>query len=180
MAVTTQESPSMQKTVLVPYVHLPRAHHDRHVVASTVDVFGTAHWLLAERLPQPGGDALPFDALVVSVDPSGNVDLTELSAVRASWPRLDRLPDGGFVVAASRTRRCQDANQVQVFDALGREMSSFSIGTPSSTCSRTRPATSGSDTSTRTRPESAAGALRAGWPGRQTALRSPACSTATR
>ncbi|WP_318218927.1 hypothetical protein [Streptomyces sp. SCL15-6] len=118
----------MQKTVLVPYVHLPRAHHDRHVVASTVDVFGTAHWLLAERLPQPGGDALPFDALVVSVDPSGNVDLTELSAVRARWPRLDRLPDGGFVVAASRTRRCQDANQVQVFDALGREMSSFSVG----------------------------------------------------
>ncbi|MFD9320082.1 hypothetical protein ACFWDQ_20810 [Streptomyces sp. NPDC060053] len=118
----------MQKSVLVPYAHLPQAHHDRHVLTSTVDVFGAAHWLLAERAPQPGGDVLPFDALVVSVDPGGNVELTELSAVRARWPHLDRLPDGEFVVAASRARRYEDANQVQVFDALGRETSSFSVG----------------------------------------------------
>ncbi|WP_405656858.1 hypothetical protein [Streptomyces sp. RK9] len=118
----------MQKTVLVPYAHLPRAHHEHHVLASTVDVFGTAHWLLAERAPQRGGDVPPFDALVVSVDPGGNVELTELSAVRARWPHLDRLPDGGFVVAASRVRRYEDGNQVQVFDALGRETASFSVG----------------------------------------------------
>ncbi|MET8646444.1 hypothetical protein [Streptomyces sp. NPDC004675] len=118
----------MQKTALIPYAHLPRAHHNRHVLTSTVDVFGAAHWLLAERAPQPGGDVLPFDALVVSVHPGGNVELTELSAVRARWPHLDRLPDGGFVVAASRARQHEDANQVQVFDALGRETSSFSVG----------------------------------------------------
>ena len=118
----------MQKTALVPYAHLPRAHHDRHVLTSTVDVFGTAHWLLADRAPQPGGDVLPFDALVVSVHPSGDVELTELCAVRARWPHLDRLPDGGFVVAASRARRYEDADQVQVFDALGRETLSFSVG----------------------------------------------------
>ncbi|MGV9341287.1 hypothetical protein [Streptomyces sp. NPDC003688] len=118
----------MQKTALVPYAHLPRAHHHRHVLTSTVDVFGTAHWLLAERAPQPGVDLLPFDALIVSVDPDGNVELTELSAVRSRWPHLDRLPDGGFVVAASRTSRPEDANQVQIFDALGRETSSFSVG----------------------------------------------------
>ncbi|MFD7389261.1 hypothetical protein ACFV46_12420 [Streptomyces sp. NPDC059852] len=118
----------MQKTTLVPYVRLPRAHHDRHILTSTVDVFGTAHWLLADRAPQPGGDVLLFDALVVSVHPGGDVELTELSAVRARWPRLDRLPDGGFVVAASRARRYEDADQVQVFDALGRETSSFSVG----------------------------------------------------
>ncbi|MFD6986914.1 hypothetical protein ACFWAX_40600 [Streptomyces sp. NPDC059956] len=118
----------MQKTALVPYARLPRAHHDRHVLTSTVDVFGAAHWLLAEHAPQPGGDARPFDALVVSVHPGGNVELTELSAVRARWPQLDRLPDGGFVVAAARARRYEDANQVQVFDALGRETSSFSVG----------------------------------------------------
>ncbi|MFB8757530.1 hypothetical protein [Streptomyces nigra] len=118
----------MQKTALVPYVRLPRAHHDRHILTSTVDVFGTAHWLLADRAPQPGGDVLLFDALVVSVHPGGDVELTELSAVRARWPRLDRLPDGGFVVAASRARRYEDADQVQVFDALGRETSSFSVG----------------------------------------------------
>ncbi|MGX1541467.1 hypothetical protein [Streptomyces adustus] len=117
-----------KKTALVPYARLPRAHRDRHVLTSTVDVCGAAHWLLAERAPQPGGDVLPFDALVVSVDPGGNVELTELRAVRARWPHLDRLPDGGFVVAASRTRRHEDANQVQVFGALGREISSFSVG----------------------------------------------------
>ncbi|MFF1723666.1 hypothetical protein [Streptomyces sviceus] len=118
----------MQQTALVPYAHLPQAHHDRHVLTSTVDICGAAHWLLAERAPQPGGDVLPFDALVVSVDLGGNVELTELSAVRAGWPHLDRLPDGGFVVAASRVRRYEDTHQVQVFDALGRETSSFAVG----------------------------------------------------
>lgn len=118
----------MQKTALTPYAHIPRAHHNLHVLTSTVDVFGAAHWLLGEHAPQPGGDVPPFDALVVSVHPGGSVELTELSAVRARWPRLDRLPDGGFVVAASRARRYEDSNQVQVFDALGRETSSFSVG----------------------------------------------------
>ncbi|KUO09442.1 hypothetical protein AQJ58_26010 [Streptomyces sp. DSM 15324] len=97
-------------------------------MTSTVDVFGTAHWLLAERAPQPRVDLLPFDALVVSVDPYGNVELTELSCVPARRPHLDRLPDGGFVVAASRARGHEDANQVQIFDVLGRETSSFSVG----------------------------------------------------
>ncbi|GGY38587.1 hypothetical protein OHA57_33930 [Streptomyces anulatus] len=118
----------MQKTALTPYTHLPRAHHNLHVLTSTVDVFGAAHWLLGEHAPQPGGDVPPFDALVVSVHPGGSVELTELSAVRARWPHLDRLPDGGFVVAASRARRYEDSKQVQVFDALGRETSSFSVG----------------------------------------------------
>ncbi|MFJ9434913.1 hypothetical protein ACIRQY_35480 [Streptomyces sp. NPDC101490] len=36
----------MQKTVLASFAHLPRTHHDRHVLTSTVDVFGVAHWLL--------------------------------------------------------------------------------------------------------------------------------------
>ncbi|MFF5775427.1 hypothetical protein ACFY7Y_00495 [Streptomyces virginiae] len=118
----------MQRTALVPYARLPREHHDRHVSASTVDVFGAAHWLLTERAPEPVGDVQPFDALVVSVDPYGDVELTELSAVRARWPRLDRLPDGGFVVAAARARRYEDADQVQVFDAFGGETTTFSIG----------------------------------------------------
>ncbi|MCL6669304.1 hypothetical protein [Streptomyces panaciradicis] len=118
----------MQNTALIPYARLPRAHHERHLLTSTVDVVGTAHWLLAERAPQPGADVPPFDALVVSVHPDGHVERTELNAVRARWPHLGRLPDGGFVVAASRDRRFEDARQLQVFDALGRETSSFSVG----------------------------------------------------
>ncbi|KQX50906.1 MULTISPECIES: hypothetical protein [unclassified Streptomyces] len=118
----------MQKTALVPYARLPRAYHSRHVLSSTVDAFGTAHWLLVDRAPEPGTDSPPFDAPVVSVHEDGGVEVTELGAVRARWPHLDRLPDGGFVVASSRARRYEDGNQVQVFDALGRETWSFSVG----------------------------------------------------
>ncbi|MGW2683515.1 hypothetical protein ACWC6I_10165 [Streptomyces sp. NPDC001414] len=85
----------MQNTALVPYADLPQQHRDRQVLTSTVDVFGTAHWLLAEHAPQPRGDVRPFDALVVSVDPGGTVERTELNAVRVGWPHLDRMPDGG-------------------------------------------------------------------------------------
>ncbi|MFG2900798.1 hypothetical protein ACGFZH_27395 [Streptomyces zaomyceticus] len=118
----------MQTSALVPYARLPRTYHDRHVLTSTVDAFGAAHWLLTDRAPEPGADAPPHDALVVSVHEGGGVEVTELSSVRARWPHLDRLPDGGFVVASSRARRYEDGNQVQVFDALGRESWTFSVG----------------------------------------------------
>ncbi|WP_055601039.1 hypothetical protein [Streptomyces aureus] len=123
----------MQTTALVPYARLPRTYHDRHVLTSTVDAFGAAHWLLTERAPEPGGDRHPFDALVVSVQDGGGVEVTELSALRARFPYLDRLPDGGFVVASARARLADadadvDCRQVQVFDALGRETWSFTVG----------------------------------------------------
>ncbi|MEV7376348.1 hypothetical protein AB0O51_36350 [Streptomyces sp. NPDC090301] len=124
----TEESPPVQTAALVPYARLPRTYHDRHVLTSTVDAFGAAHWLLTERPPEPGADIPVFDALVVSVRDDGDVEVTELNAVRARWPQLDRLPDGGFVVAAARARRYEDGDQVQVFDALGRETWSFSVG----------------------------------------------------
>ncbi|MFF8378612.1 hypothetical protein ACF07V_21080 [Streptomyces sp. NPDC015661] len=118
----------MQKTALAPYARLPRAHHGRHVLTSTVDAFGTAHWLLADRAPRPGRDLRPFDALVVSVHDGGDAEVTALSAVRTRWPHLDRLPDGGFVVASARARRADERHQVQVFDRLGRETRSFTVG----------------------------------------------------
>ncbi|WP_435973179.1 hypothetical protein [Streptomyces sp. Qhu_M48] len=118
----------MRKTALVPHARLPRTYHSRHVLGSTVDAFGAAHWLLADRLPDPGADLPPYDALFVSVHDDGGAEVTELSAVRARWPHLGRLPDGGFVVASSRARRYEDGNQVQVFDALGRESWTFSVG----------------------------------------------------
>ncbi|MBM9624738.1 hypothetical protein [Streptomyces zhihengii] len=117
----------MKKTALKPYACLPRAHRDGHVLTSTVDVFGAAHWLLGTGVSQRA-EVRPFDARVVSVHPGGGVELTELSAVRAHWPHLDRLPDGRFVVAAPRTRRSEDAHQVQVFDTRGRETAAFPVG----------------------------------------------------
>ncbi|MFJ7125272.1 hypothetical protein [Streptomyces sp. NPDC098101] len=113
----------MHEIALTPHARLPRAHHDRHVLGSTVDAFGAAHWLLAER----GADADPYDALVVSVA-DGAVETMELSAVRARWPKLDRLPDGRFVVASSRSDGGDDTSQVQVFNTLGREYAAFSVG----------------------------------------------------
>ncbi|MFI8402912.1 hypothetical protein ACIGG5_22045 [Streptomyces sp. NPDC085463] len=118
----------MHEIALVPHARLPRAYHDRHILGSTVDAFGAAHWLLAERAPEPGDDLHPFDALVVSVHDDGAVETTELSAVRTRWPKLDRLPDGGFVVASARDRRGDEKSQVQVFDALGRETWTFPVG----------------------------------------------------
>ncbi|MYS11366.1 hypothetical protein GTW71_34195 [Streptomyces sp. SID6041] len=118
----------MQTYSPVPHARLPHTHRHRHVLASTVDAFGTAHWLLADRVPEAGIDVPPYDALFVSVHEDGATEVTELSAIRARWPHVGRLPDGGFVVTSSRERRHEDGTQVQVFDALGRESWTFSVG----------------------------------------------------
>ncbi|MYS06509.1 hypothetical protein GTW71_08685, partial [Streptomyces sp. SID6041] len=124
----TPESPPVQTYSPVPHARLPHTHRHRHVLASTVDAFGTAHWLLADRVPEAGIDVPPYDALFVSVHEDGATEVTELSAIRARWPHVGRLPDGGFVVTSSRERRHEDGTQVQVFDALGRESWTFSVG----------------------------------------------------
>ncbi|TGB00504.1 hypothetical protein E2651_28960 [Streptomyces sp. MZ04] len=117
----------MPPTPLAPYARLPRRYHDRHIAHSTVDAFGSAHWLLAAREPKPGRGALkPYDALVVTVDAEGRDHATELSTLRARFPRFDALPDGGFVVADARSRGSEQ--QVQVYDALGRESWTFRVG----------------------------------------------------
>ncbi|MEU6763048.1 hypothetical protein ABZ916_11050 [Streptomyces sp. NPDC046853] len=123
--------PSEAATPLTPYARLPRRHHDRHIARSTVDAFGQAHWLLTAREPghEPGrgrGAMKPYDALVVTVGPDGRPQETELSALRARFPLIDALPDGGFVVADARSRRSEQ--HVQVFDALGRESWAFRVG----------------------------------------------------
>ncbi|MER7664037.1 MULTISPECIES: hypothetical protein [unclassified Streptomyces] len=115
----------MVATALTPYARLPRAHARLHVLHSTVDAAGRAHWLLAGRPEVPDGvpvnhadsasadhgNRIPYDALVVTVD-GGSACATELSAVTARNPRLDALPDGGFIVA--------DTARIQIYDAWGR------------------------------------------------------------
>jgi hypothetical protein len=106
---------------LVPYARLPRAYRDRTVLDSSVDVFGRAHWLLRDS---PGPDDL-YDAVMVTVG-AGDPDETHLGSLRARFPVVDALPDGGFVVADRR--RSKGVDQVQVFDALGRASAGFSVG----------------------------------------------------
>lgn len=106
---------------LTPYARLPRAYHGRSVLHSTVDAFGRAHWLLRGS-PRP---AEVYDAVVVTVE-DGSAYETQLSAVQPRFPRIDALPDGGFVVADARRR--DGTEQVQIFDALGRPSWSFAVG----------------------------------------------------
>ncbi|MGW7263963.1 hypothetical protein [Streptomyces sp. NPDC054842] len=111
-------------TPLTPYAGLPESHGGRHVVHSTVDARGRAHWLLTERRPEPHrGD--PYDAVVVTVE-GGSVHETVLSGVHASYSRLDALPAGGFVLAAPRSRRGD--SQVSVLDSRGRRSRTFRVG----------------------------------------------------
>lgn len=51
---------------------------------------------------------------------------TRLSAVQLNCPAVDALPDGGFVLADSRSTI--DQQHVQVFDALGRSSWTFRTG----------------------------------------------------
>ncbi|MGW7082667.1 hypothetical protein ACWGH2_04085 [Streptomyces sp. NPDC054871] len=123
----TGPRPGTQETPLTPYARLPRRFHDRHIAHSTVDAFGQAHWLLTTREPGAGRGAMkPYDAVLVTVDTDGRDHTTELSAVRARFPKVDALPDAGFVVADSRSRKSEQ--HVQIFDALGRESWAFRVG----------------------------------------------------
>lgn len=123
----TGSRPGTRETPLTPYARLPRRFHDRHIAHSTVDAFGQAHWLLTAREPGPGRGAMKsYDAVVVTVDTDGRDHATELSAVRARFPLIDALPDGGFVVADARSR--QSEQHVQIFDVLGRESWAFRVG----------------------------------------------------
>ncbi|MFM9592117.1 hypothetical protein ACKI1J_08785 [Streptomyces scabiei] len=111
----------MRAERLSPYARLPRAYRDLHPRHSTIDAFGRAHWLLTEHAES----SPPYDAVVVTVT-DGRAGTTALGPVSARFPRLDCLPDGGFVVADARSRDGDD--QVQVFDALGRPSWAFRVG----------------------------------------------------
>lgn len=111
-------------TALTSFARLPRAYRDLHIVHSTVDAYGRAHWLLTDRPLEPHGRK-PCDAKVVTVE-DGHSYETPLSGVRPWHATFDALPDGGFVLANARSRHGED--HVQVFDALGRPSPAFRIG----------------------------------------------------
>ncbi|MFF4349292.1 hypothetical protein [Streptomyces sp. NPDC001530] len=117
-------TPDRPATRPAAFARLPRPYRDLHILRSTVDAFGRAHWLLTERPPEPRREK-PYDAVVVTVE-DGRPYETHLSALQAAFPLFDALPDGGFVVADARSRA--DEEHVQVFDALGRLSWTFRVG----------------------------------------------------
>ncbi|ORT54101.1 hypothetical protein [Streptomyces sp. CB03238] len=95
-----------------PYARLPRAYRESHVIGTTVDAYGRAHWVAA--------GPTPYEGVIVTVD-AGRTEETHLSAVLPRHARVDALPDGGFVIADT-------GGGVRVFDALGRLSWTFGVG----------------------------------------------------
>ncbi|AVH55267.1 MULTISPECIES: hypothetical protein [Streptomyces] len=117
-------TPDRPATPLAAFARLPRPYRDRHIVRSTVDAFGRAHWLLTDGPPESRGKE-PYDTVVVTVG-DGRPQETHLSPVQGKFPRFDALPDGGFVVAETRSGVHEE--HAQVFDALGRLSWTFRVG----------------------------------------------------
>ncbi|MGW3659177.1 hypothetical protein ACWD6R_27435 [Streptomyces sp. NPDC005151] len=108
----------MESTPLTPYARLPHTYRGLHMMSSTVDAYGRAHWLLSKHIPVRGtSDPHPYEATMVTAD-DGRVYETHLSAVQLYCSAFDALPDGGFVLAECCSTI--DRQHVQVFDALGR------------------------------------------------------------
>lgn len=123
----------MKKVALRPYALLPRQYDDRRVLASTVDAWGRALWLICPDAvfpPNPYGKSrpqpriLPFDALVV-VNESGEVQERVLRGVALTPYRLDALPNGRLVLQGSGSAGDRNA---QIFGRDGRPRRTFAMG----------------------------------------------------
>lgn len=124
----------MTQVALRPYALLPRQYDERKVLASTVDAWGRALWLICTdaRFPsRPYGGrsaeplALPFDALLVTRD--GDAVRERILHDVAVNPRdLEALPGGGLVVHGFRGA---DRRNGQLFGRNGRPRRRFGMGT---------------------------------------------------
>ncbi|MFJ6780382.1 hypothetical protein [Streptomyces yangpuensis] len=123
----------MTKVALRPYALLPRQYDERQVLASTVDAWGRALWLICTEARFParpyGGRsaeplALPFDALLVTRD-GDSVRERTLYDVAVRPGGLEALPGGGLVVHGTCVTGRRDG---QVFDRGGRPRRRFAMG----------------------------------------------------
>ncbi|MEU6294213.1 hypothetical protein [Streptomyces erythrochromogenes] len=125
----------MTKVALRPYALLPRQYDERKVLASTVDAWGRALWLICPDARFPSGIrggrtaeplALPFDALLVIRD-GDSVRERTLHDVAVSPRGIDALPGGGLVVHGFRG---SDRRNGQIFGRDGRSRRRFALGSP--------------------------------------------------
>ncbi|WP_030759341.1 MULTISPECIES: hypothetical protein [unclassified Streptomyces] len=124
----------MTKVALRPYALLPRQYNERKVLASTIDPWGRALWLICpdtrfdyrwagRDVPAPA--ILPFDALVVISD-RGAVREQTLRGVAVNPDAFDALPGGGFVLSGDGG---SNALSGQIFDPDGRSRRRIPLGT---------------------------------------------------
>ncbi|MFJ6699838.1 hypothetical protein ACIQM4_27750 [Streptomyces sp. NPDC091272] len=124
----------MTKVALRPYALLPRQYDERKALASTIDAWGRALWLICPdaRFPfrRSGRDVpaplkLPFTAVVVMSD-RGKVREHPLHQVAVDPTAFDALPGGGFVLSGSGG---PNARSGQIFGPDGRSRRRFPMGT---------------------------------------------------
>ncbi|MFD7626743.1 hypothetical protein ACFV7Q_12035 [Streptomyces sp. NPDC059851] len=118
---------------LRPYALLPRQYDERKVLATTVDAWGRALWLICEEVCFPyrwrGRDVarparLPFDALLVISD-GARIRERTLHGVAVEPAALDALPRGGVILHG---RGLPGERNGQVFGPNGRPLRRFALG----------------------------------------------------
>ncbi len=124
----------LTKVALRSYALLPRQYDERKVLASTIDPWGRALWLICPdaRFPSrwagrdvPAPVNLPFDALVV-INDRGAVREQTLHGVAVDPDAFDALPGGGFVLSGGGG---PNAPSGQIFGPDGRSRRRFPLGT---------------------------------------------------
>ena len=123
----------MRKVALRPYALLPRQYDEGRVLATTVDAWGRAIWLIcpdAELEPSRHGRPsarprkYPYDALLVINDNGATKEQT-LHGVSLRVCHLDALPNGRFFLEGYGAAEDKSA---QIYGRDGRRRHSFQLG----------------------------------------------------
>ncbi|TGA92723.1 hypothetical protein E4099_27195 [Streptomyces palmae] len=112
---------------------MPRQYDHRKVLATTVDAWGRALWLIcpdaelrprSHGRPYPQPRTRPYDALLV-IDSEGAIQEQFLRGVSLRVTQLDALPNGRFVLEGYGDAGKHNA---QIYGADGRRRRSFAMG----------------------------------------------------
>jgi hypothetical protein len=118
---------------LRPHALLPRQYDHRKVLATTVDAWGRALWLICpDARLEPSGHGkpsvrprtYPYDALLV-IDEDGTAKEQSLHGVSLRVCHLDALPNGRFVLEGYGAVAEKSA---QIYGRDGRRRHSFELG----------------------------------------------------
>lgn len=124
----------MRKVALRPHALLPRQYDHRRVLATTVDAWDRALWLIcpdAELKPQSHGSPYPrprnypYEALLVT-DDGGTVHEQTLREVSVWVSHVDALPNGRFILLQGRGPRGE--RNAQIYGRDGRRRCAFQMG----------------------------------------------------